>query len=54
MNQNEQTLFTEYNNLRMEWDKPRTLRYLWEKFGRQFKLNLQQIEEIINKYEYKL
>lgn len=47
-------IFNQYCDLMMCWDKARILHYLEDKYYRQYKFTYKQIEEIINKYEYKL
>ena len=49
MNDKEQKVFGEYCNLRMYWDKQRTLKYLHDKYRREF--NQEEINQIINNNE---
>ena len=49
MNDKEQKVFIEYCNLRMDWDKQRTLKYLHNKYRREF--NQEEINKILNQNE---
>ncbi len=49
MNDKEQKVFIEYCNLRMDWDKQRTLKYLYDKYRREF--NQEEINKIVNQNE---